>query len=250
MRDRVERTWQVFHQRLLERPDLWDAPTRLTGWHVSDLAAHACWGTSLEADAIERALGGVSGPAEGVSPQPSASRETVLTTLRGSYARLATALDALEQRAATDPGTAAGTLPLPYGDVPVPLALSIFEMEAGAHGSDLAAAAGEDDTLSPEVCAATFATMRVFGPILAEAAGTVPPPDAVLELRCGDDTLRFGPGDDDRWTAAATGAATTTIGGRCSDVTLFLLGRRPVDAVTVDGDPELAARFKDLVPGP
>lgn len=250
MRDRVERTWRAFQERLLERPELWDAPTRLGGWTVADLAAHACWGTSLEADAIERALSGVSEPAEGLSPAPGSSRETVLAELRGTCARLVTGLAALEQRAAADRTTAPAALPLPYGDVPVPLALSIFEMEAGVHGSDLAAAAGEDDTLSPEVCRATFATLRVFGPILADAAGTVPPPNAVLELRSGDETLRFGHEDGGRWTAAAIGAATTTISGPSSEVTLFLLGRRSLHDVVVDGDAALAARFKELVPGP
>lgn len=250
MRDRIERSWQAFLDRVTEHPECWEAPTRLTGWTVSDLVVHACWGTSLEADALERALGGESDPAEGHSPDPGASRDEVLTELRGSCARLVAALDALERRAAANPTAAPATLPLPYGDVPVALAVAIFMMEAGVHESDLAAAVGEDDTLPLDVCRATFATLAVFGPRFADAAGTVPPPGVVIELLGGGDILRFGPDDDGRWTSAPTAPATTTVSGTPSDVTLFLLGRRSIAAVTVHGDSAPAARFKELIPGP
>ena len=55
--------------------------------------------------------------------------------------------------------------------------------------------------------------------------------------------------DDGGWRADDLDA-TTTISGDDSDVVLFAFGRRPIDAVTVEGDPEVAARFKELVPGP
>ncbi len=250
MRERIKRSWGTFVERLTEHPELWRASTRLTGWTVSDLAVHTCWGTSLEADAVERGLRGVSEPAEGHSPRQGASRNEVLDVLRSSCARLVAALDALEERAATDPTGVPATLPMPYGDVSVPLAVAIFMMEAGVHGSDLAAAVGEDDTLAPEVCRATFTALRVFGPVLADAAGTVPPPGVVIEVLGDGDTLRFGHDDRGRWTSAATGPVSTTITGAPSDVTLFLLGRRGVAAVTVHGDTAPAVRFKDYIPGP
>ncbi|GAA4408426.1 hypothetical protein GCM10023168_25770 [Fodinibacter luteus] len=250
VRDGIQRSWQTFLERLTEHPECWGAPTRLAGWAVSDLAAHACWGTSLEADAVERALRGDSEAAQGRSPEPGASRDEVLDALRRSCGRLVAALDALEERAAADPRAVPESLPMPYGDVSVPLAGAIFTMEAGVHGSDLAAAVGDDDTLAPDVCRATFATLAVFGPVLSDAAGTVPPPGVVIEVRGGGDCLRFGADDQGRWTSAATSPVRTTITGSPSDVALFLLGRRGVDAVTVHGDGAPAARFKEYLPGP
>jgi uncharacterized protein (TIGR03083 family) len=250
VRDRVERSWRAFIGRLHDHPDRWAAPTRLTGWTVADLAAHACWGTSLEADALERALSGAGGPAEGRSPEPAAPGESVLAELQQSCDRLMAALDALDGRVTSDPASAPATLPMPYGEVPVELGTAIFVMEAGVHGSDLAAAMGVDDTLDADVCRATFAVLAVFAPILAAAAGSVPPAGAVIEIGAEGEVLRLGSDDTGQWTSSPTGSATTVITGGLSDVTLFMLGRRPVDAVTVQGDQALAGQFKTLVPGP
>jgi uncharacterized protein (TIGR03083 family) len=237
--------WRVFVDRLVDGgPRRWTAPTRLDDWAVGDLAAHCCWGTSLEADALARSRAGVAEPATGGAPAPDAGRDEVLDRLRASRHRLVTELEIL---AGTNHGH---DVPLPYGRVPQSLALSIFVMEAGVHGSDLAAALGADDTLAPTVCAATVDVLATFGPRFAEAADSVLDGGAVIEVRTSSGALRFGQRADGSWTAAADGPATTTITGADSEVCLFALGRRPLDAVDVTGDGALARSFKRLIPGP
>lgn len=50
--------------------------------------------------------------------------------------------------------------------------------------------------------------------------------------------------------AAVAAGRTVTISGPDSELCLFVLGRRGLDDLTVDGDPALAARWKEIVPGP
>jgi uncharacterized protein (TIGR03083 family) len=244
-RDLIRDDWRRFHDRLERRdPDVWNRPTRLGDWTVRDLAAHACWGTSLEADALRRARTGIREPAQGRTPGPGAGRHRVLADLQLARNQLVAELATL---AADDHGR---DLPLPYGDMALGLGLSIFVMEAGVHGSDLADALGEDDTLAPAVCAATAHVLSAFVPVFAGAAGSTLPAGAVIELRARSGVLRVAQDGDGTWTASAEEPATATITGPDSDLWLFALGRRPLDDLTVTGDAGLARSFKHLVPGP
>ena len=245
--DLVAGEWRRFRERLAAHPEAWDRPTRCAGWTVADLAAHTVWGTSLEADGLDRARRGLPGPAEGLSPADDADRDRVLALLASTCDRLVTGLDALAAGAGPD-----ADLPMPYGPLPVDLALSVFAMEAGVHGSDLAAALGLDDTLGAGPCAGTVATLAVFGPAFAAAAGSKLAPGAVIELRSATGALRFAQERDGAWTAAADGPATAVVTGPDSDVWLFAVGRRPADApgLVITGDAALARSFKALVPGP
>ncbi len=137
---------------------------------------------------------------------------------------------------------------MPYGALPIALALDVFAMEAGLHTSDLASALGEDDRLEPDVCRAAFEFLHTFGPAMADQGGARLEPGQSAGLRCSQGTIRFAY-DDAGWHADRLDASTT-ITGDDSDVVLFALGRRPLGVVTVEGDPEVAARFKDLIPGP
>jgi uncharacterized protein (TIGR03083 family) len=244
-RDLIRDDWRLFLDRLERRgPEVWPRRTRLGDWTVSDLVAHACWGTSMEADALRRARTGPRERAEGRTPGAGAGRHRLLADLHRARNQLVAELSTL---AARDHGH---DLPLPYGDMALRLGLSIFVMEAGVHGSDLAHALGEDDTLSPAVCAATAEVLAAFAPVFAEGAGSTLPPGAVIVLRADSGELRVGQRPDGTWTSAADGPATTEITGPDSDLWLFALGRRPLDVLTVTGDADLAGTFKHLVPGP
>lgn len=224
----------------------WSRPTRLPGWTVADLAAHAVWGVSMEADALRRARTGAPGTAEGRVADPSSGPGVVLGRLVEAVEAL---LAELDQVAGDD---AERSLPLPYGDVPMALALSIFTMEAGVHADDLAAALGGEGSLAPDVCAATVPVLRVFLPILAAGATEKPAEHTAVVLQ-GPTVrlaLRFAGGT---WEAADAAEPTATVTGRDdSTILLYALGRtRPGDPrLTVSGSAEVLDAFKRWCPGP
>lgn len=59
----VAAEWAHFSELLTSAEDAWAAPTRLEGWTVRGLAAHAVWGISMEADALRRLRIGAEGRA-------------------------------------------------------------------------------------------------------------------------------------------------------------------------------------------
>jgi uncharacterized protein (TIGR03083 family) len=241
----VAREWTGFVEALRRAgPDAPDRSTRCAGWQVADLANHVHWGMTLETDGLRRARTGTAGPAEGVTPATDTPWPAVVDALARARDAL---LDELDRLAADEHDR---PLPMPYGDLPVALARPVFAMEAGVHGSDLAHALGGDDTLAPDVCAATVAFLRVYAPLLANAAGTTAAAGTVIVLRGEAGELRLGTDADGRWRADPPGDATVAITGPDSPLWLFALGRRPLDGLTVGGDADLAAAFPRLIPGP
>jgi len=204
--------------------------------------AHTCWGTSFEADGLRRARTESGGVAEGVEVGADGTGDVLRTRLVVNARALVEEIDSFLE-APHDRG-----VPMPYGDLPVALALEVFAMEAGMHTSDLAAALGEDDRLEPDVCRAALAFLHAFGPAMADQGGARLESGTSVGLRCSQASVRFFHGGGG-WRTDHLGA-TTTITGDDTDVVLFAFGRRPFEAVTVEGDPALAARFKALVPGP
>ena len=242
----VTREWGRFRELLASAN--WSTETRLPGWTVSDLATHAVWGVSMEADALHRRRTGSGGRADGRTVPAGAGREVILAELDRAVGELHEELGRL-----TDDDLPS-TAPLPYGDVPVAVFSQIVVMEAGIHTSDLAAAAGAPDDLAPDVVAATALTLSIFLPILASSAEERPVAASAVGLRGDSMTLGFrynGAG----WealpepTAAGTGA---TITGDDSTVLLFALGRTShTDArLSISGDQAAGRRFKLWLPGP
>ena len=221
--------------------DAWTTETRCAGWSVADLVAHTCWGTSFEADGLRRArteaIGVAEGDEVGAERTPEVLRHHFAANADSLVGEMNAFLEAPYDRA----------VPMPYGALPIPLAFDVFAMEAGVHTSDLASALGEDDRLEPDVCRASLEFLHAFGPVMADPAARLEPGQSV-GLRCGQGMVRFFH-DGDGWHADRL-AASTTITGDDSDVVLFALGRGPIAALIVEGDPEVAARFKDLIPGP
>lgn len=155
-------------------------PEDVEEWDVRALAGHVLWGTSMEAEALERAAARDTTPAAG-DPPGDVGAATAASRLRAGRERLLTALDALLADVAEVGDADARAVPLQAAPVPLPVALDIFVMEAGAHTDDLRVALGGRSELAPEVAAATI---RVLGPYLPLAAAAAErAPDGPVEAR-------------------------------------------------------------------
>jgi uncharacterized protein (TIGR03083 family) len=273
----IGRDWAEF-LALLDGVD-WVTPTRLEGWSVEDLARHVHWGMTLEADALELAAGhhetgdgpmgdgatgdgatgdgatgggATGGGATGggaVGGRRAAGQELVgppaqiVPAVRCARARLLRALAAMTTKAAA-------VLPMPYGDVPLELALQICVMEAAVHRSDLAHALGRDDRLTSGTHAPAAAVLQAFWPALAADAAVTPPPGTSFLLR-GSSVAVEAEYDGTAW-GTPSGPHAVVISGDDDAVLLAAYGRGPVEAagITIDGDLTLAHRLKEFVPGP
>jgi uncharacterized protein (TIGR03083 family) len=245
VRAALAREWTATADRLDTLDDAgWALPTRCAGWSVADLVVHTVWGVSMEADAVAGARARRGSAADGrvvtVADGPSA----LAGGLRAAAGALLAEIDALT------PDDLTVAAPMPYGPVPLPMALTVFVMEAGVHAADLADALGEPAPLAADVVTATATTLAAFVPLLA-ANGSGAPDGAVLAVAGPTVDLRVA-ASGGSWAADPDATPTATVRGSDSDVLLHLLGRIPVDApgLTVEGDRELAARFKQYVPGP
>ena len=87
-------------------------------------------------------VGVAEGAEFGADPTPDLLRKQLVANGHALVDEIDAFLDPPHDRA----------VPMPYGGLPVALALDVFAMEAGLHTSDLAAALGEDDRLEPDVC--------------------------------------------------------------------------------------------------
>ncbi|MFC5063501.1 maleylpyruvate isomerase family mycothiol-dependent enzyme [Actinomycetospora atypica] len=234
----VRRCWTSALDHLEGLPDeAWAGPTRCTGWTVLDLARHAAWGTSMEADALRRSRTREPGSGEGIEPA-----DDVLAALRGSVADLVGELERADELGAA--------VEIPFGAVPTPFALQVFTMEAGFHADDVAAALGHDEPLGHDVVRATAAVLPPVFPVLAGAAAAEPPADGtVIGLAGTSFDLRFG-FLDGAWQAAPDEPLTATIAGSDTAVLRFALGRAGLDGLAVTGDADLAAGFKTWFMGP
>jgi uncharacterized protein (TIGR03083 family) len=247
----VARDWGAFLD-LLDGVD-WTAPTRLTGWTVEDLARHVHWGMTLEADALELAAG-AGGTGEGAAGEDAAGRRAAGEDLVGLRAQIVPGLRRVRTRLlealAAAPTGPATVLPMPYGDVPLELALQVFVMEAAVHRSDLAHAVGRDDRLGAGRHAPAAAVLQAFWPALAADAAIVPPPGTGFLLR-GSSVAVEAEFDGAGWVSP-TGPHAVVISGDDDAVILAGYGRIPVGTagVRVDGDQALARRLKEFVPGP
>jgi uncharacterized protein (TIGR03083 family) len=245
----IDREWKRFVEMLTSAGGAgWSRPTRCEGWAIADLARHVHWGTSMEADAFRRSRTSASGRAEGREAGASAPWDDVRDAVGRHRAELVSEIDELIAQDLVD-----SELPLPYADVPAPLALQIFVMEAGVHTSDLAAALAQDDALADDVAAATWVVLGAFVPLFAAgAASTDAPADGVIVRLAGstsDIRLAFRAGE---WVVGPSGEPDVTISADDSPVLLFALGRIPLEdpRLRVDGDRDLAAGFKRYIPGP
>nr|WP_297428223.1 maleylpyruvate isomerase N-terminal domain-containing protein [uncultured Actinotalea sp.] len=266
--------WDVFAERTdaLDAAALAATPTRLAGWTVQDLTRHTAWGMSMEAEALRLAVVAEPlrhGARAAGRPTDALTGEALHLAWHRSRAELAAGFDTVA--AAVGRGLAP-VLPMPYGDVPLTVALDTFVMEAAVHTDDLLAAlAGRGAAappLDPAVVAPTARFLQHFWSVLG-SAGTPVPAGTTVRL-VGDTVAVGGTFDGTAWraldaddgggpsdggadgSADGGGGASVTLRGDDSTVLRVALGRVPVASagLQLTGDAGLARALKEHVPGP
>jgi uncharacterized protein (TIGR03083 family) len=257
--------WDVFGERTdaLDAAALAATPTRLAGWSVEDLVRHTAWGMSMEAEALRLAVVAEPlrhGARAAGRPTDALTGDALHLAWHRSRAELAAGLDSVA--AAVGRGLSP-VLPMPYGDVPLPVALDTFVMEAAVHTDDLLAALERPGRpvppLDPGVVGATARFLQHFWAVLASGGAPVPARTTVRLV--GDTVTVGGTYDGAAWRAlGADGGgdpsdgdgASVTLRGDDSTVLRVALGRVPVEAagLQVTGDARLARALKEHVPGP
>ncbi|CAA9362046.1 MAG: hypothetical protein AVDCRST_MAG72-2335 [uncultured Nocardioidaceae bacterium] len=245
-RQTLQREWGAVLELLAAlEPGQWRTPTRCSDWDVAQLTRHAVWGVSMEADAVRRLRLAQEGRADGRQLAEHATSQETRGALGGTAAEL---LDELAALGEADP---ARPLPMPYGDVPLGVALDVFVMEAGIHGDDFRDATGQQHALADDVVASTTAFLTAFLPVLAAGSPAVPPDGTSFALVA--DSLRIS----GRWSGGAlliddVPDPAVTVTGDDTSVLLYALGRLTPEhqGLRLDGDRDLARRFKSFVPGP
>lgn len=230
-------------------PADWDLPTRLEGWSVRDLGRHLAYGQELQAEGWSRLRRGEDEPTDPTTIS-SDDPDEILTAIQDQHERFLAELDAVDE------ADLARGCPMPYGTLPGAVVLQVAAMEAGVHRSDLEDALGRNEThLEPDTLDAIFTILPGSLPQLAMAATERPGPGTGIQLAPSDGatiSLRVG---GSGWEAADAGAPTDfayTISGDPAPVALFALGRIPAnhESLTIEGDIEMAKRFKVHFPGP
>jgi len=224
----------------------WNQATRCAGWSILDLGRHVVWGVSMEADVLRRARTGEREPADGTTMTTDSRPHEVLEALHVASGDL----DAEMQRLGPDDGNR--TCPMPYGEIPLSLALEVFVYEAGIHASDFAHAVGVDRPLADDVVPPTALVTTQFLPVFASGSTSSPAVGTSFSLKGGSISL------DGQWSADglvmgdAAEAPSVTVAGDDSAVLLFAAGRLTADdeRLTVEGSSDLARDFKVYVPGP
>lgn len=151
-------------------PDQLDAPTPLPGWDVRTLLDHTLGFIAAMTNCANGApMAGDTAIGLVQSDPVSAVQRTVFDSLA-----------AWRRPGALDASTAT-----PLGQMPGAQALALVVMETTIHGTDLARATGQDETVHPEVAADVLATLRAmpldairaageFGPEITAPAGATP----------------------------------------------------------------------------
>lgn len=244
----VESEWARFLETLAAGGDgVWDLPTRLPGWRVEDLARHVHWGMTLESEG----LAGVQSSQRARGRTLTVPRGQILTALRAAHEELVSLLRVTPH----EPGA---TVPMPYGDVPLGLAVHVFAIEAAMHRSDLVHAVhGAAVDLAPAAVPSCALVLQAFWPALAAASTAAP--DAGTAIRLMGETVAVAATfDGASWVALTEDpgqretAPTVVVSGADVPLLMFAYGRLPLagSGLAVHGDHTLAERFKELVPGP
>jgi uncharacterized protein (TIGR03086 family) len=106
-------------------PDRRDAPSPCANWTVTDVVEHVIEGNLVVARALGPDLADAPEVAESLAPRFRSAAEALVAAL------------AL-------PDALTGTVTVPFGTVPVPVAVQLRTIEALVHGWDVAVATGQD----------------------------------------------------------------------------------------------------------
>jgi uncharacterized protein (TIGR03086 family) len=155
-------------------PDRRDAPSPCAEWTVTDVVEHLISGNLALARALGPDLADAPEVAESLGPRFRSSADVLTAAL-------------------ARPDALAGTVAIPFGTVPVPVAVALRTIEALVHGWDVAVASGQDPSALPadvaetgigfseSMFASTDRTRLPFAPA-APVAESAPPIDRLAAL--------------------------------------------------------------------
>ncbi|HXY28548.1 MAG TPA: maleylpyruvate isomerase family mycothiol-dependent enzyme [Acidimicrobiales bacterium] len=229
----------------------WTLPVRCAGWTVADLAGHMVAASSGQAEGLRKAVEGSVEPTSLPARAVGDGTELVAGLARGRDGLLA-ALDSLT------PDVLEGLVPLPFGLVPVPVAVQIVALEYGFHRNDLEWALGGAGPLEPDIAGTLLEVSPGLLPMFADgsqvaAAGDAPGTEVGYNLRAGDFACTILHRDGAWQVVDDPGAATCDVlADSPSALALFIMGRIGADHPTlkITGDQAAAADFKRYFPGP
>jgi uncharacterized protein (TIGR03086 family) len=141
-------------------PGQLDAPTGLPGWDVRMLLDHTLGFITAMTDCANGA------PMAGQTATGIVGSDPVAAIKRTVFDSLATW---------RRPGVLDGTTATPLGPMTGAQALALVVMETTIHGTDLARATGQDETVDPEVATLVLGTLRAMPLDAIRAAGQFGP---------------------------------------------------------------------------
>lgn len=141
-------------------PEALDTPTGLPGWDVRTLLDHTLGFVVALTDC-----------ANGESMVEATAAGLVQSDPVGAVRRAVQDSLAVWRR----PGALEATVATPLGPMPGAQALALVVMETTIHGTDLARATGQDETVDPEVAAIVLATLETMPLDAIRAAGAFGP---------------------------------------------------------------------------
>jgi uncharacterized protein (TIGR03083 family) len=222
----------------------WRSPTSLPGWTINDLARHFAWGQELQTEAWRRARTRVREP-KAPAAMNGAGRRDILDALDAAHQSF------MSELATLTPADLHRPCPVPNGPLPSWLVMQMAVMEAGIHRYDLERSVDLSPTLPPDVIAAAVEAVTATLPGLANASQDQPPIGTSVRLR-GERLDLALQREAAFWAIAAPSHPTCTISGGDSSVLLYALGRIGANSpeLIIDGEAEVAFRFKRYFPGP
>lgn len=128
--------------------DQWDRPTPCADWDVHTLLNHVVGGMRIFAAKLDGIEPGADHEADWLGADPVGAYEKAAAADRAAWRRP----DALEQ-----------TVHISLGVLPGPLAAVVHLTEIVVHGTDLAAATGQESLVDEELCGDLLVTMRSMG---------------------------------------------------------------------------------------